>query len=185
MISIIKVRDEVGSSIRSILNAIGQNGRKRVLNELGHEVQRITRLNFGSSGLYRGKQWARLSPAYAKQVGHSTPTDIKSGALYKSILVGTVKRNYIDVYTRNPYAASISFGDKKRNLPPRMFWPFEIYGTPLRQRLTLAADRQLYRFISRRFNVYSQGQLPYGEMVRRSTVQSGNPFTSNPSVTGL
>lgn len=177
MIAIKMVRNGVGDSIRNILKAISPNNQKRLLVDVATEFQKMARSNFGQTGRYRGAQWAPLSTTYAKKVGSRTPTDIRSGALYRSIQISSPRSNYINVYSRSPYGAAIAYGNKSQNLPGRNFWPTELYGSPMRQRLTVTADRDLYSLISRRLNYYSSGQLAYGTIVRRSTIQVGNPFT--------
>jgi len=163
--------------LNNIINALKTAGRNRVLKDVGNEFKRMTQLNFGSGGRYRSKTWAPLSKEYAKKIGTTQATDKRSGNLYSSIKVGSPTNNFIAIYTRNPYAAAIAFGNSKKNLPARNYWPIEIYGRPTFGKLVLNADRDMFYFITRRFNIVSNGALPVFQMTQRATMNIGSPFT--------
>jgi len=177
LMSITKTQDTVSPSIAGILRAISPTGRNRLLQFVGDEFKRMTLSNFGSSGRYRSRNWPQLSPEYAKEKGSSIPTDKRTGQLYASIKMSSPKDNYINIYTKCPYAASVAYGNK--NTPARCFWPVEYNGSPTYSRLVYNADKDLQVLIGKKLNVLSSGALPYlSSAIIRSRYEYGNPFTA-------
>ena len=173
-----KIKDEVTPSIRNIIKAISQSGRTQVLQSAGREFLRETKANFGKSGAYRDKPWAKLSPAYSQKVHRNYATEQVSGKLKASIQLGQSRGNYIEIYTRNVYAAAQAFGYKPRHLPARNFFPIENVGGPTYNRLVFKSQRDLYKVISSRLTILSSGALPIqGTLMNRAPLTYGNPFT--------
>jgi len=171
------VRDDVRPSIRSIINAL-TTGRRQLLSSMGKEFQRQTLSLFDGNKTYQEKTWPKLSNSYAKKEGSSNPTLNRTGKLKQSIKVSPPHGSSIDIYTRNAYAEAIAFGNKNKNLPPRNFWPINnVGGNPYTHRLVPAAERDLFRVITRQLNLLSRGQLPYQTIpLTRMTFDNGNPF---------
>jgi hypothetical protein len=92
--------------------------------------------------------------------------------------MGPVRNNKIEIYTTNPYAASIAFGNKKKNIPARNFWPIENMGSPSYNRLLYNSEKDMFRVITMRLNILSRGSLPrQSTILQRMTPTYGNPFT--------
>lgn len=157
--------------------AVDANGTKQVLLNAGKKFLEMTRANFGLSGPTREKPWPPLSKAYAKKVGSNSPTDKRSGKLMNSITLGPVQTDSVEIYTRNAYAAAIAFGDPKKRLPARNYWPIENHGSPNLHRLTIGAERELYINITTTLNKLSSGVLPNQTMPpERSPLSQGLPW---------
>ena len=147
------------------------------------EFVRQTKANFSTDTKYKEKPWAPLSPKYAKKVGHSQSTLKLSGALYNSILTNSPRANWIEVFTKNPYAAAHTFGYKPHHLPARNFWPIQFY-SPTYSRPLYNSEKDLIIEIGKRFTIFSNGILPRltGGAILRSPPQYGNPFASPQAV---
>jgi hypothetical protein len=139
----------------------------------------MTKMDFGSSGPYRGKQWPQYSTKYAKKHG-STPTEVRSGKLRDSIQLGPPRGNWIEIFTTNPAAATQFFGSssRRKNIPARNPFPMEHQGLTY-ARPSFAADKQLVVTIGKQLSILSSGYLPYqSSAIVRSTYQYGNPLIS-------
>lgn len=177
-INIKKIQDSITPQINNIIRAIGSQGRKRILLVAGQKFQEMTKQNFGNSGKYRDSQWPPLSAKYAKKVGRKNATLKKSGDLYNSILLGQPRSNYIEIFTKSPYAAAHTFGSKRTNLPKRNFWPVQFL-TPTYSRLLFNAEKDLVTTISRQMTILSSGALPLqSSNIERSQPQYGNIFSA-------
>jgi len=176
--SITKTRDSVTPSLKNIIKALDEPGRRKLLTQTGEKFIEITKQNFGNSGRYRGNVWPRLSDKYSKRVGRKNATLYRSGDLYNSIKLSSPRGNFIIAYTKSPYAAAQAFGSKRTNLPARNYWPMENV-TPTYSRLIFGAERELVLTIGRNLTILSNGQLPsLSSNIQRSSFTSGNPFTS-------
>lgn len=177
-ITIHKVQDSVTPSINNLIKSISSTGKNQLLLFGGRELLRQTRNNFGGGSQYRDKNWSPLSKAYAKKVGHYNATDERTGQLKNSILLGRPRSNFIEIYTRNKYAAAIAFGDKKKKLPARNFWPVQNSGNPSYNRLTYNSDRDLFKVLTTRLNILSNGSFPrQSTMIERMRPEYGSPWT--------
>jgi phage gpG-like protein len=177
-INIRKTQDSVTSQLQGILRAIGLQGRKRLLIGAGNEFISQIKSNFGQpGGKYKETTWPPLSKAYAKRVGSSTPTLKRTGALQNSFQMNSPRANYIEVFTKNKYAAAHLFGSKKQGIPKRNFMPIQFY-QPTYSRLLMSAEKDLVIEISKRMNILSGGALPrLSSAINRSLPSYGNPFS--------
>lgn len=179
MVTITKIRDEVTPSIESIIRSLGSSGRNQVLRAGGREFLREVKANFiAGGGPYRGNAWP------AKKDG--SPASLKkTGELMNSIKLGSPRNNFIDIYTRNPYAAAQAFGNKARNLPARNFFPDRKVGSPNYGKQVWSSQRDLYTVITRQLTLQSAGSLPrQSTAIPRAQITYGNPFSpaSSPSI---
>ena len=126
-VNVTKVFDSVTPQLIAIQRAFNQQGRRKLLLSAGQEFLRQIRSNLSTNTKYKEKQWPPLSPKYAKRVGRSQATLKQSGALYRSIQMNSPRKNWVEIYTKSPYAATHFMGDKRRNIPQRNFFPMQLY----------------------------------------------------------
>jgi len=177
-LNIIQKHNGVSPSIKNIIRALSIQGRKNVLLYAGKKFLEITKRNFGTYGEFREKTWKPLSKNYAKRIGNSTPTLLRTGELMNSIKIGSTRTNSIEIFTRDKRAGALAFGYKPNNIPPRNFWPIQNMGSPSYNRLMFNAEKEMFITISKRFNVLSSGVLPYqSTLTKRMLPSYGNPFT--------
>lgn len=175
--------DQVTPSINNLISAISRHGRKQILRYGGRELLRQTKANFGATGPYREKAWPPLSKNYAKKVGSSVPTELRSGELKNSIMLSAPRDNIIELYTTNPYAAAQAFGYKPRNLPARNYFPIQNMGKPTYSRLVYSAEKDLFKAITSQLTALSKGAFPLQSTpTNRMTPEYGNPFTGPTNV---
>jgi phage gpG-like protein len=177
-ISIKQVQNSVSSQLEGIIKTLSAQGRRRLLIGAGAEFLRQIKSNFGNAGgKYKETTWPPLSKAYAKRVGSSTPTLKRTGALQNSFQMNSPRANYIEVFTKNKYAAAHLFGSKKQGIPKRNFMPIQFY-QPTYSRLLMSAEKDLVIEISKRMNILSGGALPrLSSAINRSLPSYGNPFS--------
>jgi phage gpG-like protein len=177
-LKLILTKDTLTPELKNILYSF-ENPRQ-ILLAMGNEFLRETKANFGTNGKYRdGVPWPSLSEEYSKKIGSKQPTDLRTGELKNSIKLGPVKGNFVTVYTDNPYAASIAFGNKKNHLPPRNYWPVKFMGSITYSKLTPEAQRDMFNIITKRFTMASQGALPKLPVTLKPMLpEHGNPFSS-------
>lgn len=154
-----KLQDDVTKSIKNIKRAISQQGRRKLLTIAGSSFLKMTQDNFGSSGQYRDATWSKLSPAYAKKVGSTTATLLRSKTLKDSIKMSTPKGNYVEIYSDNAYVAAHMLGSPKQNIPKRNMFPVQFL-SPSYIKLLEPASRELGSVISRQLVLASAGALP-------------------------
>jgi phage gpG-like protein len=175
MITVIKTNDSITPAIHNIMRAIGLAGRRLLLNTVANEIIRQTKSNFGGgSNTYKDadKRWAPYSRRYAKVKGKSQPDLVVSGELKNSIQKSSPRSNWIEVFTKNKYAAYQTLGTRK--MPARSFWPAQLY-SPSYTRLTRNSERDVVIEISKRITVLSGGALPrLGIQMTRMRPQYGN-----------
>lgn len=171
-----KISDTITPQIKSIENAIGTAGRKKVLIEVANKFKNMAQSTFGANkNTYRGNTWPRYSKLYAKKVGSFTPTLLRTSKLKSSINVTNPQSNSITVQSDIKYSAAQFFGNKK-GLPSRKYFPVE--GQGIMWRLTARADRDLMIESLRNFYNLSNGALPQNlGMFNRMTYSAGNPFS--------
>lgn len=177
--SLTKTSDTVTPALKNMIRAIGGNGRRRILISMGQKFVDMTQSNFGQSGgKYKDSTWKPLSKSYSKRVGSSVPTLKRSGELFKSIRMNSPRQNFVEIYTKNSYAAAHTFGNRSRNLPPRNFWPIQ-FSTPSYSRLLFNAEKEMIVEIGKRLSIQSGGAFPRLSLsIVRSPFQYGNVFTS-------
>lgn len=171
--------DTVTPQLHGMMNTINDTGRRRLLTFMARRFQEMCWSTFGSGGRrFRGNTWKPYSKSYAKKVGSSTPTLLRTGALKGSIRWLAPRSNFVTVYTVNPYAAPQFFGSKK-GLPPRRFMPVESSGGKSMWRLTYVAEIEMNTEISKRMRQLSGGAFPFftPASMGRSKYSYGNPLT--------
>ena len=177
-LKVTKISDQATPALHSIRKALGEQDRKLILTELATKFQSQTKSNFGLTGKYRSDIWNPLSNKYAKKVGSSIPTLLRSGALERSIQVGQYQYGFISVYCDSIYGAAHTFGSATTNLPSRNFWPVQFMGSPYFARLIPTAEKEMQTLIIKRLSTLSEGYIPstIGAMDRYKPEYS-NPFT--------
>lgn len=174
-IGIRKHGDTLTNQLHNLIRALGPIGRQRMLSDAGREFIRITKENFGDEGKYRGNKWKPLSKRYAKKVGSSVATLLRSGALRDSIKVGSPRGNWIEVSTSNPYARAQFLGNPKQNLPSRLYFPTERISTNY-WRPVYAAEKELVHAIGKSLYIISGGAFSKQlGAIPRSYPTRGNP----------
>ena len=182
-LNIRKLNDSVTPQIDSILRSIGMSGKRRLLLATAQEFQRETKANFGGGNdTYKDKRWPSYSRAYTKKKGKSQPDLKVTGALMNSIKIGSPRSNWIEVYTKHPYAAAQGFGYRPRNLPARQFFPVQMVGSSY-SRPTYNSQRDMTIVISKMMTLLSGGVLPrQSPAVMRMMPSYGSPFTGPSAV---
>src|ERR1039458_5348609 len=177
-LSIVKRFDSVTPAIGNIARAIGVQGRRRMLTSVAKKFIEMTHSNFGqSSGKYKEKTGPPLSPAYAKRIGSKQATLHRTGELYNSIKAGSPRNDYIEVYTKNKYAAVHTLGSRAQHIPRRNFWPMQIV-TPSYTRMLFSAEKELVHEIGKTLTLLSNGALPrLSTNITRSYPKAGSIFT--------
>lgn len=174
------IQNSVSPQLSGILRALGLQGRRRVLMGAGQEFIKMIKSNFGGGGsMYRaeGQKWAPYSKSYAKIKGKSQPDLVKTGALMNSFQMASPRKSYVEVFTKNPYAAAIAYGYKPRNLPPRQYFPIQSYNKSY-NRLSFNAEKNIIFELGKRFTILSGGALPrLSPSIIRSLPTYGSPFT--------
>lgn len=95
---------------------------------MARKFYEITLSNIGVSGEDRPAAWPPLSKNYIRYLKRKSfgtpliPTELRKGTLRSSITIQT-NHNSTTVYSNNPYIAAQQYGDAKRNLPARPFFP--------------------------------------------------------------
>lgn len=126
------VRNEWTPLFNSLKEKVSAQGRKRLLFQCIGEIQDITILNFGTSGIARPEPWSSLSLNYAQERhgGNTTPTLILSGEMRQSF-VHVVSENSASLTNVAPYADEHQFGLAYRKLPARPYYPVSADGSTL------------------------------------------------------
>jgi len=118
-----EIKDDLTKGLQNMITAFAS--KKTILGELGNEMANIVRSNFGTSGNYRGNTWPRYSKSYAKKIGSSIPTLLRSGTLKNSIRVTGIDTDTVNIGTNVIYASAQNFGSLKMNIPSRLFFPID------------------------------------------------------------
>lgn len=178
-LSIVQSYNSVSKDIEGIIRALGFSGRRKLLMTVASEFVKQTKSNMGGAGdKYKEKRWPSLSPKYAKRVGRSEATLKVSGNLQGSIQMGAPRSNWIEVFTKNPYAAAHTFGSKKTRLPARNFWPVQFFN-PTYSRPLFNSEKDMIAELSKRLVMFSGGVLPrLSTAINRSPPQYGNVFSA-------
>lgn len=126
------IRNEWTSLFKSLKEKVSAQGRKRLLFQCIGEIQDITMLNFGVSGIARPSEWPLLSRNYAdnKHDGNTTPTLILSDTMRQSF-VHVVSENSASLTNVAPYADEHQFGVAYRKLSARPYYPVSSDGSTL------------------------------------------------------
>ena len=175
--SVRKMFDSITPQIKNMRTAMGISGRRRVLISAGDRFKKLAQATFGTGGRYRGNNWPAYSPEYAEKERTSSPTLLRSGALKNSIKTMSPRTNYVEVFTALPYASAQFFGNPKKKLPGRRFFPMESAGSTM-WRLGYSAEKDMVVDIQKRFMILSNGALPYISSIMRSRYEYGNPRLS-------
>lgn len=126
------LRDEWSPLFKSLKEKVSSQGRRRLLFQAIGEIQDISVLNFGSSGIARPSDWPSLSLNYAqeKHGGNTTPTLVLTGAMKQSF-VHTISDSQATLTNTAEYADDHQFGVAYRKLPPRPYYPVTADGSTL------------------------------------------------------
>lgn len=126
------IRNEWTPLFNSLKEKVSAQGRKRLLFQCIGEIQDITMLNFGTSGIARPTEWHPLRMNYALENhgGDQTPTLILSGAMRQSF-VRTVSESQATLTNTAEYADEHQFGLTYRKLPARPYYPVSSDGSTL------------------------------------------------------
>jgi len=176
--------NSLSGQIEGMIRALGSTGRRKIFVDAGRQFLKMTQSNFGTTGPYRGNKWKSYSKSYAKKVGSSVATLLRTGKLRDSIQMKNPRGNYVEVSTDNPYARAQLLGYPPRNLPSRIYFPMERLSSTY-WRPVFATERQLVFTISKTLNILSGGAFSRINMgsVTRSTPTQGDPtkpITSSP-----
>lgn len=177
----INVRERINTitpQIKGMNRAIGTAGRKQLLLAMARKFQSMAWASFGASGRYRGNVWKPYSKSYAKKVGTSKPSLMRTGGLRGSIRIYPPRGNSVVVYTGHKFAPVHFFGGGN-NIPSRKFFPMEGSGKAL-WRLTYIAETEMLTEINNRFRTLSGGAFPQitRGSVGRSSYAYGNPMSA-------
>ena len=125
-------RDEWTPLLKSLKDKVSPQARRRLLFQLIGDLQDISMLNFGETGINRPSVWLELSERYAreKKKGNRTPTLILKGDLLAGF-VHTIGENSASLTNLVEYADTHQFGEAYRNIPKRPFYPVDESGTEL------------------------------------------------------
>ncbi len=123
------LKDEWSGLFSELESRVSAQGRTRLLFQLIGDVQDVTMLNFGATGLARPEEWSSLTSSYAREFhdGNTTPTLILSGELLNGF-VHEVTSEYATLTNTVTYATDHQFGVAYRNLPARPFYPVDESG---------------------------------------------------------
>ena len=106
-----------------------KNARLLVEAAMARRFLQITLLNLGNAGIDRPRPWKPLSPWYAKKVGRKIATLILTGKLKSAIHIEDGNK----VVVKNEdvsYATDHQYGNAKKHLPARPYFPIKSDGTP-------------------------------------------------------
>lgn len=125
-------RDDWTPLLNSLKEKVSPSGRRKLLFQMIGDIQDITVLNFGQTGLARPQSWQILSDRYAKEKKHgdTTPNLILTGAL-KSGFVHSFDENSASLTNVVDYADQHQFGAAYKNLPARPYYPVDEFGLNL------------------------------------------------------
>jgi hypothetical protein len=132
----------------NLKSKVSGEGRKRLLFQLIGDLQDVTMLNFGETGIARPEEWQELTPKYAdaKKGGNRTPNLILKGNLINSFQ-HSVEENKATLTNSAPYADEHQFGAKYKNLPARPYYPVDQSG----ENLTPFAEERLAQIVEEHF----------------------------------
>ena len=121
-----------------------------MLFQLIGDLQDVTMMNFGETGIARPEEWEELKERYAreKKGGNQTPTLILSGNMLNSFK-HSVNENKATLTNSAPYADEHQFGAKYKNLPARPYYPVDQSG----ENLTPFAEERLVKIVEEHFKV--------------------------------
>jgi len=133
---------------QQLKSKVSSEGKKRLLFQLIGDLQDITMLNFGETGIARPEEWQELSERYAreKKNNNRTPNLILKGNLIHSFQ-HSVNENKATLTNSAPYADEHQFGAKYKNLPARPYYPVDQSG----ENLTPFAEERLFQIVDEHF----------------------------------
>lgn len=143
-------RDEWTPLLQKLKDKISPTARKQLLFQMIGELQDISMLNFGNTGIARPADWKILSEKYAREMknGIRTPNLILKGELLAGF-VHTVGENNATLTNLVTYADEHQFGAEYKNLPARPFYPVTRDG----EELTPFAEERLAKIVQEHFQV--------------------------------
>ncbi len=141
-------KDEWSPLFASLKEKVSAQGRKRLLFQLIGDLQDVSMLNMGDTGLARPSDWPILTKPYADKFkgGNRTPNLILTGRM-RSSFVHSVGDNSATLTNTAPYADEHQFGAKYKNLPARPYYPV----TPDGENLTMFAEERLREIVEQHF----------------------------------
>ena len=125
-------RDDWTPLFKSLKEKVSSQGRRRLLFQMIGDLQDISMLNFGDTGINRPAVWIALSEKYAneKKKGNRTPNLILKGDLLAGF-VHTIGTDSASLTNLVQYADEHQFGVGYKNLPARPFYPVDESGLEL------------------------------------------------------
>lgn len=143
------LRDDWTPLFQKLNERVSPQGRRRLLFQLIGELENISVLNFGESGIARPLEWPRLKEKYAIEYhdADQTPTLILSGDL-KNSFVHEIGTDSAKLTNTSEYASDHQEGDPSKNLPARPYFPV----TPDGQELTAYAKERLLEVLDSHFS---------------------------------
>lgn len=151
-----KIIDGWSPLLRRIKGKVSANGRRILLTRMINDVLRVTKGNFGPTGIDRPEPWVFLTPDYTRRVGRPFATlDLKTpkGKFRKSeyqklktSFLTNVGVNSATLTNTVPYADAHQLGEG--NMPRRPFYPVTPDGY-----LTSFAENRLEQIVDKFFTI--------------------------------
>lgn len=123
------LQDDWTPLFQKLKEKVSPLGRRKLLFQLIGDLQDISMLNFGDTGINRPIVWQMLTEKYAKEMkkGNQTPNLILKGDLLAGF-VHTIGESSATLTNIVEYADQHQFGAEYKNLPPRPFYPIDESG---------------------------------------------------------
>jgi len=171
------LEDTLSKELKGIMKAFGTEGRDKTLSAVGSRFLEMGQSTFGAGrSWWRGNKWEPYSKGYAKYVGSSTPTLLRTGRLRNSLKMSPPRGGTVTIYSNLKYAGEQFIGNKKTGRPGRYYFPVESKGAAL-WRLNYKAEKVLVELMGRTFMKLSRGALSLPNVpTTAGTYSIGNPL---------